>query len=66
LVAEAVGRVLQGKVNIDFCEESDLECGIVLAIGSRHIGWTIGEHLEALEDDVGRLLDARTDPEGDA
>jgi len=66
LVAEAVERVLDGEVKIDFREDPDLECGIVLVIGSRHIGWTIGEHLDALEDDVGRLLDARTDAGGDA
>lgn len=65
LVAEAVGRVLHSEIKIDFREELDLECGIVLAIGSRHIGWTIGEHLDALEDDVGRLLDVRSDPGGD-
>ena len=62
LVAEAVGRVLEREVDIDFREESGLECGVVLAIGSRHVGWTLGEHLDALEDDVSRLLDASADP----
>jgi F-type H+-transporting ATPase subunit b len=66
LVAEAVGGVLEREVNIDYREEPGLECGIVLAIGSRHVGWTLGEHLDALEADVGRLLDIRTDPGGDA
>lgn len=65
LVAEAVGGVLEREVRIDFREEPDLECGIVLAIGSRHVGWTLGEHLDALEADVARLLDVRADPGGD-
>ena len=64
LVADAVERVLHKGVTVDFREEADLECGIVLAVGSRHIGWTLGEHLDALEKDVAGLLDARTDPEG--
>lgn len=64
LVAEAVGGVLEREVSIDFREEPDLECGVVLAIGSRHVGWTLGEHLDALEADVARLLDVRADPEG--
>ena len=59
LAAEAVGRVLEKDVDIDFREEADLECGIVLAIGSRHVGWTLGEHLDAFEADVATLLDAR-------
>jgi F-type H+-transporting ATPase subunit b len=62
LIAEAVGRAVERHVDIDFHEEPGLECGVVLAIGSRHVGWTLGEHLDALEDDVGRLLDARADP----
>jgi len=66
LVAEAVGRVLAREVDIEFLEEPGLECGVVLAIGSRHVGWTLGEHLDALEDDVARLLDARADPGGGA
>ena len=49
-------------VDIEFRDEPGLECGVVLAIGSRHVGWTLGEHLDALEDDVARLLDARADP----
>ena len=65
LVAESVGRVVERDVEIDFREEPDLECGVVLAIGSRHVGWTLGEHLDALEDDVTRLLDARA-ASGDA
>lgn len=64
LVAEAVGDVLKREVRIDFREEPDLECGVVLAIGSRHVGWTLGEHLDALEADVARLLDVRADPGG--
>jgi hypothetical protein len=66
LVAEAVGGVLEREVSIDFREEPGLECGVVLAVGSRHIGWTLGEHLDALEADVARLLDARADPADDA
>lgn len=66
LVAGAVGRVLQKDVAVDFREEADLECGIVLAIGSRHIGWTLGEHLDALENDVAGLLEVRADPGDDA
>ena len=62
LVAEVVARVVERDVEIDFREEPGLECGVVLAIGSRHVGWTLGEHLDALEDDVARLLDARADP----
>jgi F-type H+-transporting ATPase subunit b len=66
LVAEAVGGVLEREVKIDYREEPGLECGIVLAIGSRHVGWTLGEHLDALEADVGRLLDIRAAPGSDA
>jgi len=66
LVAEAVGGVLEREVSVDFREEPDLECGVVLAIGSRHVGWTLGEHLDALEADVVRLLDVRAAPGGNA
>ncbi len=66
LVAEAVGGVLEREASIDFREEPDLECGVVLAVGSRHVGWTLGEHLDALEADVARLLDVRADPVGNA
>ncbi|MBR9650606.1 hypothetical protein [Thalassovita aquimarina] len=62
LAAEAVGRVLHKDVDIDFREEAELECGIVLAVGSRHIGWTLGEHLDMLEADVAALLDTRVTP----
>jgi F-type H+-transporting ATPase subunit b len=62
LIAEAVGHAVERHVDIEFRDEPGLECGVVLAIGSRHVGWTLGEHLDALEDDVARLLDARTDP----
>lgn len=64
LVSEAVRDVLEREVSIDFREEPDLECGVVLAIGSRHVGWTLGEHLDALEADVSRLLDTRAGPGG--
>jgi F-type H+-transporting ATPase subunit b len=64
LVADAVGGVLEREVSVDFREEPDLECGVVLAIGSRHVGWTLGEHLDAFEADVARLLDVRADPGG--
>jgi F-type H+-transporting ATPase subunit b len=53
-------------VEIDFREETDLKCGVVLAIGSHHVGWTLGEHLDALEEDVGHLLAATGDPGGEA
>ena len=66
LIGEAVGRAVERHVDIDFREEPGLECGVVLAIGSRHVGWTLGEHLDALEDDVARLLDARADPGDEA
>lgn len=62
LIAEAVRHAVERHVDIEFRDEPGLECGVVLAIGSRHVGWTLGEHLDALEDDVARLLDARTDP----
>lgn len=62
LTAEAVGRVLHGDVDIDFQEEAELECGIVLAVGSRHVGWTLGEHLDALEAEVAALLETRQAP----
>ena len=62
LIAEAVRHAVERHVDIDFRDEAGLECGVVLAIGSRHVGWTLGEHLDALEDDVARLLDARADP----
>lgn len=63
VVADAVGRVLEQEVEIDFREEPALECGIVLAIGPRHVGWTLGEHLDALERDVAGILDVGSDPE---
>jgi len=66
LVAEAVGGVLEREVSVDFREEPNLECGVVLAIGSRHVGWTLGEHLDALEADVARLLDVRAEPGANA
>lgn len=59
LAAEAVSRVLEKDVDIDFREDAELECGIVLAIGARHVGWTLGEHLDALEADVAALLETR-------
>jgi len=62
LAAEAVARVLQKVIDIDFREEAELECGIVLTIGSRHVGWTLGEHLDALEADVAALLETRVTP----
>ena len=62
LIAEAVRHAVERHVDIDFRDEAGLECGVVLAIGSRHVGWTLGEHLDALEDDVARLLEARADP----
>ena len=65
LVAAAVGRVVERDVAIDFREEPDLECGVVLAIGSRHVGWTLGEHLDAFEGDMASLLETRVAP-GDA
>ncbi|WP_291296905.1 F0F1 ATP synthase subunit delta [Elioraea sp.] len=61
VVSEAVARVLEREAKIDFREEPELECGVVLAIGSRHVGWTLGEHLDALEADMARLLDARAE-----
>ena len=57
LVGDVVRRVAERDVDIDFREEPGLECGIVLAIGSRHVGWTLSEHLDALEDNVAHLLD---------
>lgn len=62
LTAEAVGRVLHRDVDIDFQEEAELGCGIVLAVGSRHVGWTLGEHLDALEADVAALLETHLTP----
>ena len=66
VVVDAVGQVLERDVEIDFREETDLECGVMLAIGSRHVGWTLGEHLDALEEDVAHLLEAAADPGGEA
>ena len=39
----------------------EVDC-IVLTIGSRHVGWTLGEHLDALEADVAALLETRVTP----
>lgn len=56
-VAEAVARVLgDGKPDLRFRHDAGIDCGIVLVLGSRHVGWTIGEHLDALEEEVAQLL----------
>ncbi len=39
-----------------FRRVAEIDNGIVLAIGSRHVGWTIGEHLDAFEQDVAEVL----------
>jgi hypothetical protein len=66
LIADAAGRVVDRAVAIDFREDPGLECGVELAIGSRHVGWTLGAHLDALETDVARLLNGRADAKADA
>lgn len=66
LIADAAGRVVERAVAIDFREDPGLECGVELAIGSRHVGWTLGAHLDALETDVARLLSGRADAKADA
>jgi F-type H+-transporting ATPase subunit b len=58
MVGDAVRQTLERDVEINFREEATLECGIVLEIGPRHVGWTLGEHLDALERDVDGILDA--------
>lgn len=61
-VGKAVAGLLGREAETDFREDDAIECGIVLAVGSRHVGWTLGEHLDALEEDVAHLLDTRADP----
>lgn len=57
VVAEAVAEILgESKPTLRFRDEAGIDCGIVLALGSRHVGWTIGEHLDALEEEVAQLL----------
>jgi F-type H+-transporting ATPase subunit b len=46
-----------------FEEDGGLECGIVLAVASRHLGWSLGEYLDVLERDVARLMQPGADPE---
>ena len=65
-IADAAARVVGRPVAIEFREDADLDCGVELAIGSRHIGWTLGAHLDALEVDVARLLDGRAAAKVDA
>lgn len=41
-----------------FRHAPEIDAGIVLALGSRHVGWTIGEHLDTFEQDVADVLRA--------
>ena len=50
-------------VTIDLGLDPDLTCGVVLAIGSRRVGWTLAEHLDMLEEEVGRVLEGRASAE---
>lgn len=61
-VEAAVGRLLDGAGEIEVAEDPGLSCGIVLTVGSQHVGWTIAEHLDGFAQEVGRLLDAGDDP----
>lgn len=57
LVGAAVSELLgDGQPALRFRHEAGIDCGIVLVLGSRHVGWTIGEHLDALEQEVAELL----------
>lgn len=57
LVGAAVSELLgNGRPAPRFRHEAGIDCGIVLVLGSRHVGWTIGEHLDALEQEVAELL----------
>lgn len=57
IVAEAVERLI-GRRDPAFRVEPELDCGVLLAVGARHVGWTLGEHLDAFEDEIARLLDS--------
>lgn len=58
LVAEDLARILDlgDAFQPVFRAEPDLECGVLLTVGSRHVGWTLGEHLDAFEGDIAQLL----------
>lgn len=57
VVGKAVRQLMETEDEIVFEQSPDLECGIILRVGSRHVGWTIGENLDAFEQEVARLLD---------
>jgi F-type H+-transporting ATPase subunit b len=58
-VAAAVAAVLGSASPAPrFVHAAEVEGGIVLVMGSRHVGWTIGEHLDAFEREVSDVLRA--------
>lgn len=63
IVAEAVER-LTGTAGPEFRVDPALESGILLVAGSRHVGWTLGEHLDAFESDIAGLLSDQAQREG--
>lgn len=65
IVAEAVER-LTGAADPGFRADPALESGVLLVVGSRHVGWTLGEHLDAFEGDIGGLLSDQARREGAA
>lgn len=63
IVAGAVAQ-LTGARDPGFRTDPGLECGVMLAVGSRHVGWTLGEHLDAFEDDIAALFADQRQHEG--
>jgi F-type H+-transporting ATPase subunit b len=59
-VAKGVAELTGQLGDVAFETDPALDCGVVLVLGSRRVGWTIGEHLDALESEVLGILDAGT------
>ncbi|MFC2968252.1 F0F1 ATP synthase subunit B family protein [Acidimangrovimonas pyrenivorans] len=58
LVGEAVVGLLDRPAEPGFEADPGLGCGLVLRLGSQHVGWTIAEHLDGFEKEVAQMLEA--------
>ncbi len=61
-IRAAIADTVDGAIEPSFRESPKLECGVVLEIGSHHVGWTLGAHLDALEHDMARVLETTAEP----
>lgn len=64
-IARAVAALLDASADVDFQQDGEIDCGVALQVGSRRLGWTLGEHLDALEEDVAAFLDLRLEGGGE-